>query len=420
MKLFQSASRFLADGVCFALAKGTAFLVPLLAVRQMTLSDYGFLETSFAWGQQLTMLFSLGLPSAYPFFILKRRETTMQFYFWAYGCLLFLAAGLAGVLHLAGVITRQPFLILLLTMLFSMEKILSSILKTHGMGRIGVLVDSLYYFGLGLALLVLWFMPSQSFFPLLFLTLFAGLLLLAVWNGIMLKTKMRHFTKSIGLPAVKRLLSFSLPLVFSGLIIYWLVACSRIYLSWIFDDEIVGVYSFCFRFFAISILVYQFSYIMFFKKLYIVSPKTLDRNFSLLLGATFVISLMCFAGFFFVSRFFPSIQYEKIVLVLLEACCFMPAWCATALNEGIIARENQIVRMNLILLPQILLFPLLVFLMRTKMTLECFCMLHLCSCSLVFFTQSAMLYFKQIRLVRSVIFVGIITVCGIVSFIILN
>lgn len=412
--------KFFADGVCFVLAKGTSFLVPLLAVRAMALSDYGFLETSFAWGQQLTTLFSLGLPAAYPFFILKRRETYMPFYFWAYGCLLFLLAALAAGLYLSDMIARQPYFILLLTALFSAEKILSAVLKTHGFGRIGVLVDSLYYFGLGFALLVFWLMPSKSFFTILFIILILVLLLLAIWNGILLISRWKHFKKRISWAAVKRLLSISIPLIFSGVIIYWLVACSRIYLSWLLGDEVVGIYSFCFRFFAIAILIYQFCYIMFFKKLYIVSPEKLDRNFSLLLGTVFICSFFCLVLFLLLRPFFSSIRYGKLVLVLLELGCFMPVWCATALNEGILARENQILKMNLLLLPQIILFPLLIFCLRAKMTLEVFCALHLCSCALVFFTQSVLLYRNHVRLVKSSIIIGIITVFGLASFFLLN
>ena len=74
--------------ICFAIAKGTAFLAPILAIRIMPLADYGMLETSYAWGQQLTMLAVLGIPAAYPYFILKRRETEMQAYFWLYGLFL--------------------------------------------------------------------------------------------------------------------------------------------------------------------------------------------------------------------------------------------------------------------------------------------------------------------------------------------
>lgn len=418
--LYIFSPKLLADGICFALAKGTAFLVPLLAVRLMSLADYGFLETSFAWGQQLTTLLILGLPAAYPFFILKQRETAMQFYFWGYCCLLFVIAVLDLLFYLSGIVALQPYFILLLAALFAMEKILSSMLRTHGLGRVGVLVDSLYYFGLGLALLIIYFRPSGSFFPILCILLFLLLLSLAVWSGVMLKSRIRHFRKNIGGAAVKKLLSYSVPLIFSGIIIYWLVACSRIYLSWLLGNEIVGIYSFCFRLFAIAILIYQFSYIMFFKKLYIVSAENLDRNFSILLGTVFVCSICCFAIFFLIKPLFPSVRYEKLVLVLLELSCFMPIWCAAALNEGIIARENQIVRMNLVLLPQIILFPLLIFCLRSKITLESFCVLHLCSCALVFFTQSAILYCKKIRLVKSSAIIGIITLCGVISFVFLN
>ena len=412
---FIFSAKFLTDGLCFALAKGTSFLVPLLA-----LADYGFLETSFAWGQQLTTLLVLGLPAAYPFFILKQRETAMQFYFWAYGAALFLFACLAGALYLAGGLGRQPYFVFILMVLMAMERILSSILKTHGLGKIGVLVDSLYYFGLGVSLLVFRLAPFKSFFEILFLVLFLALSLLGVWNVVMLRSRVRHFERSTFASAVKRLLGFSIPLIFSGLIIYWLVACSRIYLSWLLGNETVGIYSFCFRFLAIAILIYQFAYIMFFKKLYIVSTEKLDRNFAFLLGAVFICSVFCLAVFFLIRRFFPTIRYGKLLLVLLELGCFMPIWCATALSEGIIARENQILKMNLILLPQIVLFPLIVFLLRSKITLESFCTLHLCSCALVFFSQSAILCKKHIRLVKSSVIIGAITVCGIVSFIIMN
>ena len=411
MKLSSLLSfKLIVDAFCFFIGKGTAFLVPLLAAKYMSINDYGLLETSFAWGQQLTTIFVLGLPAAYPFFILKRKETAMQFYFWLYGSLLVAITLFSSVLLLLGLFSLKLYIILAMTILFSMERILSSILKTHGYGRIGVLIDSLYYFGLGLALTVFLNMNFESFFKVLALVLLVLIVLLGAWYAFMLVKRKGYFLKESAFVSAKRLLSYSFPLIFSGIIVYWLVACPKIYLSWFLGDEIVGIYSFGFRFIAISVLIYQFSYIMFFRKLYIVSPKVLDNNFSILIGLVFVLSIFFFFCFPFIKTFFKSIQYDKMPLVLLLICCFMPIWCATALNEGIIARENSVAKMNITLLPQIILFPLLVYSIRTKLSLELFCIIHLFSCSVVYYTQIYILMKLKVRFIKTSIIIGFITV----------
>lgn len=402
--------KFFLDGICFSVAKGTAFLAPILAIRTMSLADYGILETSYAWGQQLTMLAVLGIPAAYPYFILKQRETQMQAYFWLYGVLLCLGGVFSALFYWFHALPEQLFLVILLTVVFSMERILSGILKTHGLGRIGVLIDSGYYFVLGGVLLISAFVHRYPFFPLLILLLLFFLLFLGSWFLLMArKRSVRIHFSSIRLD-VKKLLTYSIPLIFSGLIIYWLIASSRIYLSWLLGDEVVAIYAFCFRWFAIAILIYQFAYIMFFKKLYIVRPENLDRNFCILTAIVFGSTAFCLAGFFVVSPFFEMVRYEHLLRILLLLGCLMPVWCATALNEGIIARENLVIRMNLALLPQLLLFPLLLVLLRKTITLDLFCLLHLMSCILVYFTQAFILAKRGIRFGKTAVLIAVI--CG--------
>lgn len=400
--------KFFLDGICFAIAKGTAFLAPILAIRIIPLADYGMLETSYAWGQQLTMLAVLGIPAAYPYFILKRRETEMQAYFWLYGVFLCLCVLFSALLHRFRYLPEQLFLVILLTAAFSMERILSGILKTHGLGRIGVLIDSGYYFILGTVLVILAFVHRYPFFPLLILLLLCFILFLGGWFLLMARKRCTRIYSSDIQPAVKKLLVYSIPLIFSGLIIYWLIASSRIYLSWLLGDEVVAIYAFCFRWFAIAILIYQFAYIMFFKKLYIVRPENLDRNFCILTAIVFGSTAFCLAGFFVISPFFEMVRYEHLLRILLLLGCLMPVWCATALNEGIIARENLVMQMNLALLPQLLLFPLLLFLLRKTITLDLFCLLHLMSCILVYFTQAFILVKRGIRFGRTAAIIAVI------------
>ena len=395
--------KFFLDGICFAIAKGTAFLAPILAIRIMSLADYGMLETSYAWGQQLTMLAVLGIPAAYPYFILKRRETEMQAYFWLYGLFLCLCVLFSALLHWFRYLPEQLFLVILLTVVFSMERILSGILKTHGLGRIGVLIDSGYYFILGTVLVILAFVHRYPFFSLLILLLLCFILFLGGWFLLMARKRCTRIRSSHIRPAVEKLLVYSVPLIFSGLI-----ASSRIYLSWLLGDEVVAIYAFCFRWFAIAILIYQFAYIMFFKKLYIVRPENLDRNFCILTALVFGSTAFCLAGFFVISPFFEMVRYEHLLRILLLLGCLMPVWCATALNEGIIARENLVMRMNLALLPQLLLFPLLLFLLRKTITLDIFCLLHLMSCILVYFTQAFILAKRGIRFGRTAAIIAVI------------
>ena len=63
----------------FLIAKGITFLVPILLADILTKNDFGMLEYALAGvGMLLNSIISLGVPGAYPYFILRKKEKNIE------------------------------------------------------------------------------------------------------------------------------------------------------------------------------------------------------------------------------------------------------------------------------------------------------------------------------------------------------
>jgi hypothetical protein len=73
--------------VVFTIAKASVYFVPLLLADVLTSYDFGVLEYALAGlGFVINALINLGVPGAYPFFLLKKKRTFYKewFYFSPY------------------------------------------------------------------------------------------------------------------------------------------------------------------------------------------------------------------------------------------------------------------------------------------------------------------------------------------------
>lgn len=360
----------------FTLSKGVAFLAPIFFLKFVSLEEYGVVEFSYAFGSVAAVIASLGLAGAYPYFILKREEREKQQTFLFYGIPVLGLSVIACLLRWTGLINTQISLIILFTLIFALQRIYSSILKSEGKGHLGVLIDGGYYFILTVVILIVWPLHLMQVVRLLEGMMQAYLLVLSgffLWRFLCMRTKT---ISAIIREDCREILHFSSQMIISGIVIYWLTSCARIYIKYFLGYEQVGIYSLYYRFAGIAIVIHQFMYIAFFKQLYMANPRKMDNYYLTVMGLVFGGSLCCFFFAPLLSHFFfdgTNMGNSRLFLLLIFQ---MPIWVGISLCEGVVSRENMVRQMNFRIGALVLLFPLVLLLIRNHLSLELFALIN--------------------------------------------
>lgn len=402
--------------VFFALSKGTAFLAPLLFLNIVSLEEYGIVEYSYSMGSMIAMFVLLGFTGAYPYFILKRKELDKEEAFLFYGVPVLIIAVLNYILYRLELISSQIHIVLLFTLIFSLQRLYSTILKSNDKGHLGVLMDGGYYFILGSIVIFAWIFNLPH--PITCLEQLMNLYLLALGLFFLWKFYKKH-TKTISQILTKdypEILHFSIKMALSGLIIYWLTSSSRIYIQHFMGYEKVGIYSFYFRLTGISVVLFQFIYIAFFKHLYLANGKRLDNYYSMIMGIILCgcLSVLLLFPFLFQSFFKETVPNDTTLFLLLSLQ--MPIWVGIALCEGIIGRENLVNKMNLVIGICVLTLPLLLYLNHKTLTLHLFTLFNALILSAAFFGQIYILYRTNIKLKKCSILNGVLLTASILTY----
>jgi O-antigen/teichoic acid export membrane protein len=356
----------------FILSKGVAFLAPLILIGYVSLLEYGKIEYSYGLGRLLCGCALLGIGGAYPYFMLKKQETDKEMYFYLYGFIGFLVSALFLILKISNIFEDEILFTYLFTFVFAFQGLYSGILKTEDKGYKGVMFDSGYYFLLAVILSFRAIVPSLPVAKVLMWGLWINILGYSVYftyRFFVVKRIKGHIYSWI---KVAEIVKFGIPLVLSGFIMYWLTSCARVYIGHFIGYEAVGIYSFYFRLVGISVVIQQFLYIAFFKKLYMGDSSFLDKYYVLvmvlILACCIVVSLLSIP---IVGYFMPDKDFSDIKLLLLLSIQ-MPIWVGISFCEGLTARENIVIKMNIRLVFIVLAFALFLFLIRNHLDLHIF------------------------------------------------
>jgi len=384
----------------FIIAKGITFLAPVFFIKFITVEQYGVIEYSFAIGSVAAVALMLGLGGAYPYFILKKEEKNKEEAFFLYGLIIFILFVIAVSIYYSHVISKSFYLIFLFSSIFSLQRLYSSILKCNDKGNIGSLYDSGYFFVLLLVILAC--IITKVLDPLILLqhlmeVYLLGLIAIFILEYVKKKKQSLTYTFKHDYPEI---LHYSIHLVISGIIIYGLTSCSRIFIKIFMNYEQVGIYSFYFRMVAISVAIYQFCYIAYFKKLYLSNANKLDKYYAFIMFVILCCCLLCSLCRPLLNKYLLNgheIAYVRAKLFLL-LCVQMPIWVGISFNEGIISRENLVSRMNLVLGIIVLAFPVLLYCFKSQMNLELFTFLNIVIFCAAYFSQLQILKSKGINL----------------------
>ena len=382
----------------FVLSKGVAFLAPIFFLNFVSLEEYGVVEFSYALGSVLAVVAMLGLGGAYPYFVLRRGERDKKQVFMVYGAPVLGIAVIACLLRWYGAIGQRFSRILLLTLIFALQRLYSSILKSEDKGWLGVLFDGGYYFILTGVILIIWSVGITHHVMLLEAAMQVYLFVL---GGFYVRQFYKLHTKSI-LALLHddcgEILRYSLHMVVSGIIIYWLTSSARIYIAYFMGYEQVGIYSFYFRLAGIAIIIHQFLYIAFFQKLYMGNSRRLDLYYTAIMGLVLCGCLACYLFVPLLSRYFlKGLSIDNARLFFLIALQ-MPLWVGISLCEGLVGRENQIRQMNLRVIVPVMLLPVALYLLQGRLTIELFTLLNAVTFTIALAIQHRLLSRRGIKL----------------------
>jgi len=344
--------------IVFALSKASVFFAPLLLSNVLTKQNYGTFEYAVNLAFIGAAIVGLGVKSAYPYFILKRKYKSLRNGFkFHYVYLLFL-----NVLLLITVILWSNKTEYILTILFiytlSNQGLISLIRKSNEKIVSAVIVDSLFYIALILAVIYSIISGNKSLTVVVtFSSLYALAYLIYALSCLGVLTH-ENYKKH------NKLIKYGKNVLVSGLLILLIANSGRLLVEYFFNDKgLIAVFSFYFRMASFVLIFHQVVSILFFKKIYTFKLDKLDAflfKFMALVALFAIISyfLVPLVGVYYFKLFETFEQYRMVYLIF---CFQMYFWILLANNESVIYRENLAHKMNIGFIGLIFFFLILVF-----------------------------------------------------------
>lgn len=390
-------------GFVFAMAKGVVYFTPLLLADCLSKTDFGILEYALAGlGMLINTVINLGVPASYPYFILKRNKTFLENAFSLHPVVLVIPFLANQILFFLFDLDTSFYLAFNVSYIIANQLFYSTQLKSHERPIPAVLLDSgiyivllccVFLFGFGNITIDIGLINSVVFFYALVYVFFAIKKFIKVDKEYIFK---KYY----------KILKFGFHLLISTFIIFLITTSGRILVELFFNFELVGVYAFYFRLSAIVVMIHQIINITFFKKIYTLDPRTLDKYFNLFFIFIYILSISSFFIAPYVIKHFSeyfSQTYTNYKEVYFLLSVQMVMWIGTALNSNIINRENLAANNNKSLGGTLILVMVLLYLTRSQLTLSLLTCIHF---SLIFFTcvlQYISLYKKKIYFKKSII-----------------
>lgn len=325
----------------FLIAKGITFLVPILLADILTKNDFGMLEYALAGvGMLLNSIISLGVPGAYPYFILRKKEKNIEEGFSLHPLWL-LFTFLLNLLfyHSFNFYGIEIYMAVNISYIIAVQKFYSTILKSQEKINKAVLLEAGIYLILFSFLLGYFFNLIQ---PNIFNISKAILSYAMFWVSYSLY-KFHKVNKNQIFIKYKKIISFSIHLLLSSSFLFLLTVSGRILSKYFFDYESAGTYGFYFRLSAIVVLIYQVISVRYFKDLYTKSTSKLDFYFSSFYLFIFTLSILLYFLSLYIMPYFSNYfkeTYSENRIVFFILFCQMTMWISSALNSSIVDREG--------------------------------------------------------------------------------
>lgn len=402
--------------LAFIFNKGLVFIAPLFVSEILTKKEFGILEYGLAGlGMVLNSVINLGVQSGYPYFKLKDKSGHLFNAFDLHYVWLLLFFIISQVSYYIFNLKLEYYIALNIAYILSNQIYISTQLKTDSNIIKAVFFDSGVYLVLFIFCVFAYLdlIPSSLYFInnilLIYASAYSIYALIKVYN-----TQYKDIFKNYF-----EVLRYSLPVLVGGLLIYFLTVSGRIFIEYFLKDfETVGIYSFYFRLAAVVVVIYQIINIAFFKQMYQLEPRKLDKYFSICFLVLYVISISFFIiSPLIVSQFssFYTDTIEKNIGIYFLLSAQVIFWIATALLSNIVDREKLAGKNNKLFILLLILFIGLLYLTQPVLDLELFVIYHLIIISLASLIQIRTLNREKIYFNKSA---GVLISLNIITFLI--
>lgn len=325
----------------FLSAKGIIFLAPLFLADILSENDFGILEYSLAGvGMLLNSLISLGVPGAYPYFILRKKRTDIEAGFNLHPIWLFVTFSIVQICYyILNLFNVEIYMAMNISYIIAVQQYYSTILKSKEKIYKAVFLDA------GIYILLICFVGGY-FLKLIQPTVYYinfSILFYAILLSMYSLLEFYKCNKVNIISKYKEIIIFSFHLLISSSFLFLLTVAGRILAKYFFDYKTTGIYGFYFRLAAVVVLIYQVVSIRFFKDLYITNPKKLDKYFALFYVFTFSLSIIIYFISPLIIPYFSDYYSETYLenkILFFVLFCQMTMWIATALNSSIVDREG--------------------------------------------------------------------------------
>lgn len=394
-------------GMVFTISKATVYFIPLLLADILSKSDFGALEYALAGlGMIVNTIINLGIPGAYPYFVLKENNVNLKPAFKLHAIILLIPFIINQILYCFFDLDGVFYLAFNISYIIANQIFYSTQLKSHEKSVSAVIIDS----GVYIVLLLCYILAKLGIVYANLNTINIFILfycfIYIFYSAInWLKTRSQVSFKNY-----KTLLKFSIHLLISTFLIFLITTAGRILVEFFFDFEVVGIYAFYFRLSAIVVMIHQIINIAYFKKIYTLNPAILDKYFFLFLVFIFSVSIaIYFASPYLISHFSDYFNEtyiaNKTVYFLLSAQMVM--WIASALSSNIIDREN-LASINNIRFLGLIVFSIVAFMLfKNVMTLSMLTYIHFTIIFIACIIQYYSLYKKKILFFKSAIAISL-------------
>ncbi len=376
---------------------------------------FGILDYALAVGLIVSIPVMIGLPGAYPYFIIKKNKIEYEYFFFFHG----LFIGITTVVFYfliqifdLGISIYIQF-VALVTVVFSLQIIASVIYKSKNKIYKSLIFESGFFLLLNGYNLYLFINKEELNIQILIHVYLCYIIGLIIYYGYKIS-----IINKIEIKKYKEIIKFGMYLVIGSFLIMALTTSSRIFIKELLGMKYVGIYGIYFRIAALIVILYQIINIVFFKKIYTASSEKLDDVFFVFLFLITLISLL----------FIPLVPYVFIPFVELINDTWesnsnlyillsfqMIYWIGLALFENVIHRENLSKKCNkglfvfVILLLVIILFLSMINLINLfSITLVNTIIIYgACEWKIYLLREKSLMFYKTRKLLR-IIFMGLL------------
>lgn len=338
----------------FSLFKSLTYFAPLMLafyLGEANQNKYGALEYTINIGQVLMVVFTFGISSAYPYFILRENKTSYIPIFHFHFVVSFVILLLTSIFFLRE--TNIVFIGVVTGVFLSDQLFITNILRTNNRTLLSIVIDTSLY---------------------IILTIYCILLILKIvnfsfitWSYLLLITQLSttilfHFphiknVKKLSITDFKTVYSYSFLIVIIGPLLFLTTNSTRLIIENQLTMEDVGLYSMFFRVSSIVLIFNRVFTILMFKNLYQDEICKLDKKIFKINIIVLGIILLTFLFFTIVLPFydkdnnFSYLENKSLLFFCLFQIYF---WINTAYLEPIFQREKLLKSFLIILILNLL------------------------------------------------------------------